>query len=234
MFNSSQIKGLSDLSGSIFLILATIFFLFSGSLPLHAETLYVKPSAEIVVRTGQGTSYKIVGMVKDGDSVELLEEENSYAKVRLKNNVEGWMVRRFLGSDPPLKNVVETLTKENSAIKEKSSYTEQNLVEVSATLEQTKNQYSALSEEHNQLKTEYNTLLADTADVINIKKAQQLSAEKNKELQEQLLLTIQENKELKSNETKRWFLTGAGVLLLGILLGKLPGPSRKRKSSLLQ
>lgn len=213
-----------------FIVLQLLFFSPS---PVTAETLYVKPSAEIVVRTGQGTSFKIVGMVKDGDSVELLEEENAYAKVRLENGVEGWMVRRFLGKERPLREVVESLRKENSEIKEKERYTAQNLVEVSETLEQTKAKLEKLTAEHGKLQGDYQTLQTDTADVIKIKNSQQTTAEENENLREQLAQVEKENEGLKKDRTLHWFLAGAGVLFLGVLLGKLPGPSRRRKSSLM-
>lgn len=221
----------------LFFISLIIFSVIPILLPcasFSAETLYVKPSAEIPVRRGQGTSYKIVSIVKNGDSVELLGEENSYARVRLKNNKEGWIVRRFLSKEPPLENVVEALKEENNSIKEQAEYTAQNLVEVSTALQQTKEQLKTLTAENDQLKSDYKELQADTADVVEIKKSQQAATEANKELQEQLANLVEENEELKSNETKQWFLMGGGVLLLGILLGKLPGPSRKRKPSLLQ
>lgn len=216
-----------------FLFLPVFLFILLQPSVAKAETVYVKPSAEIVVRTGQGTSYKIIGMVKDGDSVELLEEENSYAKVRLKNGTEGWMVRRFLGRELPMRDMVESLRKENEEIKEKERYTSQNLVEVSTTLEQTKAKLKQLTLERDVLATDYKTLQADTADVISIKTEQQKTAELNQQLQQQLSLVSEENNELKKDRTLHWFLTGAGVLFLGILIGKMPGPSRRRKSSLL-
>lgn len=33
---------------------------------LNAETLYIKPTSEVVVRRGQGTEFKILALVKDG------------------------------------------------------------------------------------------------------------------------------------------------------------------------
>lgn len=200
---------------------------------LEAATLYVKPSAEIVVRTGQGTNFKIVGMVKDGDSVQLVEEGNGYAKVRLENGVEGWMVRRFLGKERPLREVVETLRKENAEIKEKERYTAQNLLEVSETLEQTKSKLADLTTEHEQLQTRHTTLEQDTANVITIKNSLQTTTDENSQLKEQLALLEDENESLKKDKTKNWFLAGAGVLFFGIILGKIQRPSRRRKSSLM-
>ncbi|MCP3887799.1 MAG: TIGR04211 family SH3 domain-containing protein [Desulfobulbaceae bacterium] len=200
---------------------------------VQAEKLFVKPSSEVVVRTGQGTDYKIIAMVKDGASVEFLEEENSYTKVRLKNGVEGWMLKRFLSSEPPLTEIVETLRGENQAVKEMELQATQKLDEVSSSLEETKSQLETLLAERDKLNNTYQTLLSDTADVVKIKQQQQTTSEENKNLIDKLTLAEEENETLKKDKTMHWFLAGAGVLLLGILLGKMPGPSRRRKSSLM-
>ncbi len=200
---------------------------------VQAEKLFVKPSSEVVVRTGQGTDYKIIAMVKDGASVEFIEEENSYTKVRLKNGVEGWMLKRFLSSEPPLTEIVETLRGENQAVKEMELQATQKLDEVSSSLEETKSQLETLLAERDKLNNTYQTLLSDTADVVKIKQQQQTTSEENKNLIDKLTLAEEENETLKKDKTMHWFLAGAGVLLLGILLGKMPGPSRRRKSSLM-
>ena len=108
---------------SVFLLILTLFLpfstiLFSGT-PVLAKTSYVKPSSEVVVRKGQGIKYKIVAVVKDGVSVKFLEEGDSYAKVRLANGKEGWMLKRFLSDEPPLEQVVASLRTEKEKMKRK-------------------------------------------------------------------------------------------------------------------
>ncbi len=219
------------------------FLLFAYSLPLFAvlvsadiakaETRYVKPSAEVVVRTGQGNDYKIVGMVKDGDSVELVKEDESYSMVRLVNGKEGWMLKRFLSEEPPLQDIVAALKAKSEELNRKEVEAVQKNEEISALLSQTKTEFDAIVAQRDQVLRDYEVLQRDTADVVKIKNDLQKTAEENQLLAEKIEIVEKENSSLKKDRAVNWFLAGAGVLCLGVVVGRLPSPTRRRKPSLL-
>lgn len=214
------------------IVLPVGILLFSVTRSL-ADTRYVKPSAEVVLRTGQGTEYKIIGLVKDGDVVDLLEEGDSYALVRLADGKEGWMVKRYLSADPPLSTVVASLRAENERMKKKEAEMSRKLEEISTTLKQTETELSATLTERDQIKTEYQTLQQDTADVIQIKKDMQKATRENESLVREMASLKEENHKLNKDKSVNWFIAGAGVLLAGMFLGRLISKSRRRKSSLI-
>lgn len=222
---------------SVFLLILTLFLpfstiLFSGT-PVLAKTSYVKPSSEVVVRRGQGIDYKIVAMVKDGVTVEFLEESDSYAKVRLANGKEGWMLKRFLSGEPPLKDVVASLRIEREEMKQREIEVVEELAGVSSTLARTETELDSILAERDQIRTDYQTLEQDTADVVQIKKDLLKTAKKNELLVQKLASVEQENHSLKKDNAIQWFLAGGGVLLVGMLIGMTFSRSRRRKSSLL-
>lgn len=208
-----------------------VLFLFNTTVP--AKTSFVKPSSEVVVRRGQGTDYKIIAMVKDGALVEFLEESDNYARVRLANGKEGWMLKRFLSDEPPLKEIVVSLRTEKEALKQKELETNQKLEAITSTLSQTEQQLDATLEERDRLKAEYQTLQEDTADVVQIKTTLDKTARANKALSQKIAIIKQENDNLRNDYALKWFLAGGGVLLLGIIIGRMTGNSRRRKPSLL-
>jgi SH3 domain protein len=220
-----------------------VSFLFAYTLPLfvvlasagilQAETRYVKPSAEVVVRTGQGNDYKIVGMVKDGDSVEFLKEDESYSMVRLANGKEGWMLKRFLSVEPPLTDIVAQLRAESEELNRKEIEAVQKNEEISTLLSRTKSEFDAIVVQRDQVLSDYETLQRDTADVVKIKNDLQKTAEENELLASKLVTLEQENSRLKKDRAVNWFLAGAGVLCVGVVVGRLPSPTRRRKPSLL-
>ena len=57
--------------------------------------------------------------------------------------------------------------------------------------------------------------------------------QENRSIKQQLTGLTVENEELKSDDRVNWFLAGGGVLLLGILIGKITNRPKKRKPSLL-
>jgi len=81
--------------------------------------------------------YKVIAMVKDGVSVEFLEEGETYARVRLANGKEGWMLKRFLSDEPPLKDVVASLQREKEKLVQTKTEVAQELKEVSSALART-------------------------------------------------------------------------------------------------
>lgn len=165
--------------------------------------------------------------------VEFVAEENSYAKVRLKNGVEGWLPKRFLDTEPPMTLLVESLRQENIDIGERAARSAEELGKLSTSLQEAKTELAGLLSERDEINDKYQALLSDTANVMEIKRAQQSASKENLELVEKLALIEQENGDLKKDKTLHWFLAGAGVFLVGIFFGKLPKPTRRRKSSLI-
>jgi SH3 domain protein len=225
-------------TGPLFFLLAFCFFLPFGTGAFSARDViaavrYVNPSAEVVLRTGQGTEYKIVGMVKDGDAVELLNENDSYAMVRLANGKEGWMLKRFLSASPPLSTVVGALRAENEELKRRQVEVTKKNEEASATLYKTETELQTALTERDQIKNDYENLQHDTANVIQIKEDMQKAKQENTSLVTEIASLKEENKALNKNKSINWFLAGGGVLLVGIAIGNLASKSRKRKSSLM-
>ena len=214
-----------------FLLVSTILF-FSAAVAL-AETRYIKPSSEIVVRRGQGTEFKIIAMVNDGIRVELLEEGETHAKIRLVNGKEGWVVKRFLSEEPPLGEIVTSLRTENETLAQKEIEASQKFDAVNATLSQTTQELDATLLERDQLKAAFLKLQHDTEDVVLIKQNLEKTLKDNQLLSEKMAVLQQENSTIKDDYAFKWFLAGGGVLLFGMLIGSIFTKSRKRKPSLL-
>ncbi|XCN72580.1 MAG: TIGR04211 family SH3 domain-containing protein [Candidatus Electrothrix aestuarii] len=187
------------------LFLVSLFALLIASSALSAEIKFVRPNLDIPVRRGKGNQYKILKFVKDGDQVEFFEESGNWAKVRLHNGVEGWMLNRYLSDEkPPVEQVHE------------------------------------LQNENEQLKLENEKLARDLK---RIDELQQASSEELEKLQssasEQLALSENKCNKIKdeykaSQEFNKiaWFLSGAGVLLVGWMLGRFARGSQRRQNRL--
>ncbi len=200
---------------------------------LSGKTVYVRPSSEIVIRRGKGTDYKIIALVKDGSPLELLEEDESYARVRLANGREGWVLSRFLSDEPPLDQLVVELREQNEQAAAREAATQLKLEELQAVLGRTREELSMATAERDSAVKDYENLREETADVIKIKTELKETSRQKEELSQQLTSLQRANEDLTKDRKLYWFLTGAGVLLLGMLLGRMPAPARRRKSSLL-
>ncbi len=194
-----------ELSAKSLFLLFLLTVLLTGT-ATASEIKFVRPDLDIPVRRGRGEQYKILKFVKDGNQVEFFEENGSWAKVRLQSGTEGWMLKRYLSDEkPPVEQVRE------------------------------------LREENEQLKTGNEKL---TRDLKKIKELQQADGEELEKLQtsaeEKLALGLSECNKIKdeykaSQELNKimWFLSGAGVLLAGWLIGRFAGGSQKKRNRLL-
>jgi SH3 domain protein len=213
------------------LLLWFIFILFL--VPGYSATKYVTDHIEVMVRTGPGTDHKIIAMPTSGTQLEVLEElATGWSKVRLPDNREGWVVARYLSEGPPVGQSASDLKNENEGLKQQIEI----LKAENARLQEEKDDLqSALSEQTKTAQTleaTYETLRAEDPEFRALKSSYQkvserltMSARREAELEEKL-------QGLESGDHFRWFLTGAGTLLGGLLIGFMMRRARRRPSLL--
>lgn len=215
--------------------LLLLFFtatMLSGS-PAVADTWYVKPSSEVPIRSGQGTDFKILAVVPDGLMIEILEEDDPWAKVLTPGGTEGWMLKRYLSGDLPLSEAVASLKSQKAVLETKNAEMTRQIGEVSEAHTSSEGKLQACIAERDRIRQDYKTLREDTADVIKIKNALSKKTQESREAREQLASLKQENDNLRRNTTLMWFLAGGFLLIIGWIIGMMTGRSRKRRSSLL-
>lgn len=198
-----------------------------------AATFYVKPSSEIPIRRGQGTQYKIIAVVTNGSAVQLVEEQQDWALVRLDSGKQGWILKRYLSDTPPLDKQVELLKEEKQELEKNKGLAETNLDELVSVNAKVESDLSTCLINLRDTEDSYKSLQEDTVDVVLTKKKLETAQHTIEQLNQELSTLQIENAVLKKNETVKWFLAGSGVLLIGWIIGKFTGRSRKKKPSLL-
>ncbi len=199
---------------------------------VFAQSWYIKPSAEIPVRRGQGTDYKILVVLENGTKVSILEENDAWVKIQTQNGTEGWMLRRYLSKQPPLDIVVEELQTKNADLQKLEARISQELSSSVTTNSQLKSELSSCATTLNKTKEDFRFLEEETADVIAIKNNLTKSEKQVTELSTELKKVSQENEYLKRSKQTKWYLAGACTLIFGWLAGHLSAKSRKKRSSL--
>lgn len=216
-------------SSPLLFLLIILFFSISSA---SAQSWYVKPSSEIPVRRGQGTEFKIVAVLPAGAEVTIIEDEDPWVRITTRSGREGWMLKRYLGQEKPLLEVVETLRKENATLKEKQSAVTTQNVEIGSQSDRLQKELKGCIANLTETQERYQTLEHDTADVILIKNNLAQSEQTIKTLQQQLSGVSDENERLKGTQNIKWFLAGGGTLIFGCIVGMMSSRSKKRKSSL--
>jgi SH3 domain protein len=198
-----------------------------------AEPMWVSDQFEVMLRTGPSTSNAIERVLPSGTALELVErdDEAGYALVRTAAGTEGWVLTRYLMDEPSAREQLEALTSRlTSAAAQGSSLTSQ-LDAVRGEYDSATRQIATLESQNRRLEEELAEIKRTAANVLAINN-------QNKELRDQLAnaeiqaATLeQQNRELSSQTTRYWFMTGALVLVVGMILGIwLPRIRWQRKS----
>jgi len=199
-----------------------------------AAQWYVKPSAEVPLRRGQGTEYRIVAIIGNGTMVTVLEDDANWSKVRIQNGKEGWLLKRYLSTEKPLSDQVAELTKNKAELQEQLTTDKNRLNALLLQHKTTEQELNNCITQRDTIQSNYQTLQQETADVVHTKKKLIATEQQLVTIKEQLRDIQLENTDLKKSSALIWFVIGAGVLLLGWSIGLLSGKrSNRRRSSLL-
>lgn len=213
-------------------LIITIALVLASS-QLLAETRYVTDQLEITLRSGQSTKHQILRMLPSGQAVEVLEddEESQYTRIRTEQGNEGWVITRYLDSQPSARERLAASEIRNVDLNARIKTIQNELQQAQAEIKQLSSTKSALDQQNQQLQSELNRIKRVSANVISIDK-------ENTDLNAQLQLLQQQNDQaqqqisaLQDSTARDWFMVGAGVILLGMIIGLIIPKIRWRKKS---
>ncbi len=181
---------------------------------VEAKTIYVTGVTKITLRTGPGVDNKIVSMLTSGTKLEMIHHEKDWSEVATEKGKTGWVLTRFLTEDLPLSQVVDKLEKKNAVL--------------TRQLEILRRENAAMKQDSMELvqvKKKYEKLASESENILKLHADYDALVKVSNEQKE----TIASLEKSVNNDTKFWFLAGAGVFLVGVLLG-LSNRSGKRNS----
>jgi SH3 domain protein len=126
------------------------------ALPAAAEPAWVSGEVKLNLRSGAGNQYRILGLLKTGDAVQVLERGEKWTKVRTATGEAGWIPGGYLNPQPPpavrleeleaevakLRNVLEKAEAKVSSLSRRSEELSSNDSEQKAEIERlTKENY---------------------------------------------------------------------------------------------
>jgi SH3 domain protein len=201
----------------------TTGLLLALMLPLcaRAEPAWVSDQFEVNIRTGPSTENAIQIMIESGTQVEVLErnDELGYARVRTSGGTEGWVESRYLMPEPSAREQLEKLTSQLTSATTRGS-------SLNAQLESVRDEYQASQQSIKSLQSDKSALESELAEIKRTSANVLAINQQNKELRERLVdadvrieSLEQENRELSSQTSRYWFMSGALVLVVGVILG---------------
>ena len=211
----------------------TLFFTVClPSVSSFAATLYVSDTTvEANLRTGTQQENRIIALLRPGTQLELLSEEDGWAEVTLADGRTGWILRRYLSERPPWRVTAEKLATENEQLRAQVGTIKggnQDLLQKNKELQK---QVDLQQRELEKVSRNYEELKNSSTNYLNLKMAYENLQKGTRQSNAKLDKLEKAHGKLKTSTGIRWFLSGAGVLLLGWLLGSSVARLRRRRSS---
>jgi SH3 domain protein len=219
---------------SVFLFIFVII-LTATIKSVFADTRYVSDELIISVRDGQNQDDNVLGNIRTGTAIDVLEEKGRYLRIKTEDGLEGWVQAQYIISEKPNARIIEDLRNElneqdalsDNLLANKKIY-EIRIRELEQELNINQKNTAKVKSELIELNKKYKKLLSNSENTDELIK----KLEKSKQLDSKLKADISNLKKDSQNPLKssiiQPFLAGAGVLIVGFILG---GLARRRKRS---
>jgi len=212
------------------LFIVLVFGLLANAM---AETRYVSDRLEIQMRTGKGTQFRILRMLPSGTPVEILEtdQENGYTRVRVPGGVEGWVLSRLLMKGRAARDKLADAEKRLASLELENRKLSSALGELRKAKGSGDKQLSQFDKENRKLKQELENIRRTASSSLAIDAENRELKSRIVAYERQVQSLQQENSGLKDRTARDWFMVGAGVIILGMIIGLIIPRIRWRKKS---
>lgn len=211
-------------------IIGMCLILFST--PVLAESKYISDTMKITMRTGPGNDRKIISLLSIGKKVEVLEPGDEWTLVRLDNGKEGWVISRFLTDKIPSDIELEILKSKHQALKANASKMQEENSLLKAGNKKLNTEFAVITKKLQKTSKNYEALKRDSKEFLKLQSKFKESSSKLADQTKKAEKFEDELTKLLWNQNIKWFLSGAGVLILGFIIG-FSTKRQRRRSSLL-
>jgi len=215
------------------MMLWVISSLFGLTVQSWAAKAYVTDSFEITLRTGPSNENKIIAMLFSGRPVDVIVTQGEWSHVKmLDGDKEGWVMTRYLITRMPWEAQARKLQEDLAGVNAKLTRVQKEFAEESQQRQELETELKRKNRELETLSKEFQELKKGAEGYMELKALHEAAEKKRTATQAELHRLISENENLRSSEQNRWFLTGALVLLCGLLIGGIVGRQQKKRKSL--
>jgi len=197
---------------------------------VYSENRYVTERMRITLRTGPDISYKVIGLVGSGESVDLIEERHKWSRVETDAGKIGWVMTRFLTTDIPKSDLLEKLQKDHERLKDKTKLLAKENEKLISENKDIKNELSKKVIELKKKTDAFNHLNEGCQEYKELTIKHKKMTEEVKNQQKELIALKQEKAVLESYQLFWGFFMALAVLAVGFIIGK---SSQKKRSGRL-
>ncbi len=215
-------------------ILILALALTASANTLAAETAYVTDNLSITLRAGESTSHQVIRSLKSGVRLTITErhEETGYAHVTLEDGTQGWVLTRLLSSTPGAQQQLREAQNSLKKAREELKDAQEKLTTTSGAHRSADQTLQQLQQDNEKLTNALKELRAISGGALTLDEENKTLKTNKMQLETEVDALKQQNTTLEDSSNRNWFITGTGVMLLGLLIGLvIPGLRWRKKSS---
>ncbi len=200
----------------------------------YAEYRWIKDTLYVPLRSGMGNSFRILdkGLISGTrlDLIEIVESErDTWARVKTDDGIEGWVRAQYLIDTPTAAQKLISANRKIKKLEQQNSDLQNNLGSNQSTSKQLQKDLKNAETEVARLSKELKELKQISADSIALYTNHQKLMETHQLVQTELDVVKTDNDRLRNNNDHQFFLSGAGAVLLGVILALVVPRLRSKK-----
>ncbi len=208
------------------LTIALIIFTFKAS----AESfVYITDELDLPIRSDKNFGNNIIRLLPSGTELPLLQStEDGWAQIQFDDTI-GWIKTFYLSSNPSAREELKKLTREynsNTLLISKLSDEKEELEKKLITL---KNDNTDLIVQSSKSQAEKEHIEQIYQDALKIEHENEKLIQNNLQLKAELQLAENNTQIQKDTSSRNWFIVGAIVLFLGMIIGLIVPNLLKRR-----
>lgn len=196
-----------------------------------AKAKYISDELIVTVRSGQGNHTAIIKTIKSGERIDILEEtETGYSRIKTSDGTEGWIRTQFVSDEPVAAQKLAKLQEKFAAVDATNQSLKKENKELHADKAKLEESLTKLQNEMSSTQKELTHLGKVAANPLALDKENKELNDQYKKVSNELEMLRNEYQVVKDRSRQNWFMAGAGVIILGMLIGLvIPKLRLKRK-----
>ncbi len=199
--------------------------------PVLAETRFVTDQVRITLRSGESTEHKVLQMLPSGAPLEVLgsNDNTGYSHVRTQAGDTGYVLTRLLIETPSARQRLAAAEKRLTELQEEPEKLASKLLTLQTEYEDLKDNYAKAENDNQNLRTQLEEIRSATRNAVSIADERNTLRKKVAALNGEVGELKLDNQDLRNQSERKWFMMGAGAIIVGILLGLILPRLRVRR-----
>jgi len=184
--------------------------------------VYISDALTVPLRSGPSNAYRILHRgLPSGTQMHVLnrDEESGFTQIRTSRGTEGWIPTQYLVDQPIARERLLIANREIESLNALVKKRDTQLGSLNREKGQAQESSTRLQRQLTTMEKELADIKQISAGAIDEHATNQRLVELNERLRNELASVALERNAAQDNAQQRWLLIGAGLLLLGLVLG---------------